>query len=99
MCGALRLNDILDPKAAVNLLLVGVMVGVGQAASRPGPSLLSARLHPPTPGSHSLSPGTFQLKVNWTGRGLRQAALRPISDSPVECRATRITDSQIGGLK
>lgn len=47
----------------------------------------------------ALSPGRFQLKVNWTGRGLRLAALRPISDSPVECRATRITDSQIGGLK
>lgn len=49
--------------------------------------------------SSAPSPGRFQLKVNWTERGLRQAALRPISDSPVECRATRITDSQIGGLK
>lgn len=55
--------------------------------------------HRAWPQPPALSPGKFQLKVNWTGRGLRQAALRPISDSPVERRATRITDSQIGGLK
>lgn len=40
--------------------------------------------HHAWPQPPALSPGKFQLKVNWTGSGLRQAALRPISDSPVD---------------
>lgn len=70
--------------------------GFGESVVKEQRGLLRLRawVEPP-----ALAPGRFQLQVNWTGRGLRQAALRPISDSPVECRATRITDSQIEGLK
>lgn len=80
----LRGGTIPDLKDLVNLLLQS---RERRSRAMPGPS-----------PRRSLS-GRFQLKVNWTGRGLRQAAPRPISDSPGECRATRITDSQIGGLK